>query len=174
MNRQKVITMQADLRKAETDELLRPAYWLAWGLDWPGNADVAETVIAFAPGLILRDGLSYSTQQILGGADLFAQKRASRVVFFSDLTRLLSRSGETWENLRVDWEAALRELEDGPFPGVFLSVSERAYMTLCDPVPGSMVEDRRQIRQAITRQLETDWPSWMQEQLHAGRVGSAS
>jgi hypothetical protein len=58
MNRQKVITMQADLRKAETDELLRPAYWLAWGLDWPGNADVAEAVIAFAPGLILRDGLS--------------------------------------------------------------------------------------------------------------------
>jgi hypothetical protein len=176
IDQQKVITMQADLRQdtAAADELLRPAFWLAWGLEWPGDSDMAEAVIACAPRLIARDGLSYSAFQVTGCADVYARKSGLRVVFFSDLTRQLARAGESWEGLRVSWRAELRELEDGPFPGVFLSVSERSYLTLCDPVPGQVVEGRRQIRQAITRQLETDWPSWIQDQLDTGRVRRAS
>jgi len=158
----KVITMQADLRQDPegVEELPRPGFWLAWGLDWPGGT-TPEAVIAVAPSLIPRDTLSYSAQQILGCADLYAQRRAERVVLFSDLTRLLTAGGESWESLRVDWKAGLRELGEGPFPGIFLSVSERAYLTICDPTPGSWTDDRASIREAITRQLEADWPPTM-------------
>ena len=163
--------MQADLRQDPegANELLRPGFWLAWGLDWPGGT-TAKAVIAVAPSLIPRATLSYSAQQILGCADLYAQKRAERVVLFSDLTRLLTAGGESWENLRVDWKAGLRELEDGPFPGIFLSVSEHAYLTICDPTPGSWTKDRASIREAIARQLEADWPPSMQAAREAGRV----
>ncbi len=171
----KVITMHPDLRQdpGGADELLRPGFWLAWGLDCPGGT-TAEAVIAVAPSLIPRDTLSYSAQQILGCADLYAQRRPERIVLFSDLTRLLTAAGESWEGLRVDWEAGLRELEDGPFPGIFLSVSEHAYLAICDPAPGSWTDDRAFIREAITRQLEADWPALIQDAIEAGRVRRAS
>jgi hypothetical protein len=167
--------MQADPRQDPegAEELLRPGFWLAWGLDWPGGS-TAEAVIAVAPSLIPRDTLSYSAQQILACADLYAQKRAERVVLFADLTRLLTAAGESWENLRVDWKAGLRELEGGPFPGIFLSVSEHAYMTVCDSTPGSWTGDRALIREAIARQLEADWPPTMRNAIEAGRVRRAS
>jgi hypothetical protein len=173
---QKVIRMQAELRgdMAASDELLQPGYWLAWGLEWPGGSGPAEAVVAFAPSLIPRDGLSYGAQQILGCADVYARKRPGRVVFFSDITRLLTKYGESWDGLGVGWEAALQELEDSPFPGVFLSVSERGHMTLCDPMPGSFLEDRRLVRQALMAQLEADWPGYIQALADKGRLRQAS
>jgi hypothetical protein len=103
------------------------------------------------------------------------------VIFFSDLTRMFADVGTSWCQLGVDWERALRELHDGSFPAVFLTISERAYHCICIPAAGSAVltqavtreaidQDRDLVRQAITRQLATNWPAYMQTIIAAGRV----
>jgi hypothetical protein len=46
-------------------------------------------------------------------------------------------------------------------------------MTVCDPARGSWTDDRALIREAITRQLDTDWPPLMQNAIEAGRVRRA-
>jgi hypothetical protein len=167
--------MPYDSDAARSGELLRPSCWLAWGSgagqptgDMPGEAAVV------APGLIPRGELCSSARQILDGAALYARQRAVRLVFFSDMTRLLTSGGQSWADLGVDWEAGLRELEGGDFARIFLAVSERAYLTMCDPVPGSLTGDRRQLRQVMTRQIEADWARWIQGAIDAGRVRLAS
>jgi hypothetical protein len=162
-------------------ELLNPEYWLVFGLVWPGDGGMAEAAVAFAPGMIPREVLSHDAYQVLGCADLYARKHAQRVVFFSDLTRILTAAGTSWALFGVDWESALRELQDGPFPAMYLAISERAHLLICDPVanllaagPGGAAgeagAERDLVRQAITSQLTTDWPPWMNAMIDAGRV----
>ena len=133
------------------------------------GGDLAEAAVAVAPAVIPRDGLSYSAQQILGSAEVYTRKRAARVVFLSDLTRLLTRGGETWASLGVDWEAGLRELASGQFPAMFLSISERAYLILCDPSESAPPE-LDLVRHAFAAQLETDWPAFIQQAFEEGRI----
>lgn len=175
--------MQADPPRDGTrvaDDLLHPAYWLVHGLPWQGDRGVAEAVVAIAPEMISRETLSSDAFQILGCADLYARKHGSRVVFFSDLTRMFTTAGTSWAQLGVDWESALRELEKGPFPRLFLTISERVHLFICNPatdtlltVPGGAQEaaeaERRLVRQAITSKLATDWPSYMQQIINVGR-----
>jgi hypothetical protein len=180
-----VIEMQAELRANPNanDELLHPAYWLVHSLDWPGG-DLAEAAVAVAPSMIPRDALSWSASQILGCADLYARKRAARVIFFSDLTRMFADAGHSWAQLGVDWEAALRELEDGPFPTMFLTISERGYHFISSPALHMLVigakgaeeateGERDLVRQAIAQQLAADWPSYMRGILDALRARGA-
>lgn len=148
-------------------ELLNPASWLVHGLEWPGG-EMAEAALAVAPAVIPRDGLSYSAQQILGSADVFASKRGARVIFFTDLTRLLTRAGESWANLGVDWEAGLRELGSGQFPAIYLTISERAYLTMCGP--SASADELELVRHAFAAQLEADWPPFIQAAFRAGRI----
>ncbi len=164
--------MPDDADVARSGELLRPACWLAWGID-AGPPGALEAAVV-APALIPRDGLSEDARQILDGAELFARKRAVRLVWFSDMTRLLTSNGQSWPGLGVDWKAGLQELETGDFARIFLAVSERAYLTLCDPAPGNLDEDRRELRSAMTGQIETDWARWMQGALDRGRTRLAS
>ena len=174
--------MQADPRREGTraaDELLHPAYWLVHGLPWQSDGGMAEAAVAIAPGMIPRETLSRDAFQILGCTDLYARKHGTRVVFFSDLTRMFTTTGTSWAQLGVDWESALRELQDGPFPRLFLTISECAHLFICDPatdtlltVPGgaqeAAVAERRLVRQAITSKLATDWPPYMQQIINAG------
>jgi len=83
--------------------------------------------------MIARETLSRDAFQILGCADLYASKNGSRVIFFSDLTRMFTAAGTSWAELGIDWEGALKELQDGPFPSLFLTISERAYLFICSP-----------------------------------------
>jgi hypothetical protein len=135
--------------------------------------------MAIAPGMISRETLSRDAFQILGCADLYARKHGSRVVFFSDLTRMFTTAGTSWAHLGVDWGSALRGLTDGPFPRLFLTISERAHLFICDPAtdtlltgPGDAQEpaetERHLVRQAITGKLATDWPTYMQQIIAAG------
>ena len=179
--------MNADPRRDDTradDELLHPAHWLVHGLQWRGNGGMAEAAVAIAPGMIPRDRLSRDAFQILGCADLYAREHGTRVVFFSDLTRMFTTAGTSWAQLGVDWESALRELEDGPFPRLFLTISERAHLFICNPAtdtvlagPGGVQEaaeaERRLVRKAITGKLADDWPPYMQQIIEAGHISLA-
>ena len=176
--------MQADPPRDGTraaDELLHPVYWLVHGLPWQGGGGMAEAAVAIAPGMIPRQTLSRDVFQILGCADLYARKHGTRVAFFSDLTRMFITAGISWAQLGVDWESALQELNDGPFPRLFLTISERAHLFICDPakdtvltVPGGVQEsaeaERRLVRQAITGKLAADWPPYMQQIINAGHI----
>lgn len=179
--------MQADLRRDDTgaaNELLHPAYWLVHGLEWPGGSGMAEAAMAVAPGMIPRDKVSPDAFQVLGCADLYARKHRTRVMFFSELTRMFTTAGTSWAQLSVDWENALREIEDGPFPRLFLTISQRAHLFICDPAtdtvltePGGVQEaaeaERRLVRQAITGKLADDWPPYMQQIIEAGHISLA-
>ena len=164
--------MQPDPRRDDTlaaDELLHPAYWLVHGLPWNGEGSLAEAALAIAPTMIPREAISPDAVQVLGCADLYARKHGSRVVFFSDLTRMFTAAGTSWAQLGVDWESALRELEDGPFPQLFLTISERAHLVICNPATDHLITrpdgaqeaaetGRELVRQAIASKLDADWP----------------
>jgi hypothetical protein len=166
------------------DELMYPAYWLVHGLEWPGGDGLAEAAFSIAPGMIPREALSRDAAQILGCADLYARKHGVRVIFFADLTRMFTTAGTSWAELGVDWESALRELREGPFPAMYLTISERAHIFICNPAtqlplagPDGIEEatdtERDLVRHAITGQLAADWPPYMRQMIDAGRVRPA-
>jgi hypothetical protein len=160
--------MQAELRGGETvgAELLHPPYWLVLALPWPGG-DFAEGVLAIAPGMIPReppDALSDDAFQILAMADHYAERSKKPVIFFSELTRALTRSGMTWADHGIDFESGLADLAHGRFPGLYLAVSKRAYMVICNSEtrPAQADErDRDLVRASIAGKLDEDWPPFM-------------
>jgi hypothetical protein len=179
-----VIGMQTEVTAAVAiDELFHPAYWLVIGLEWQDGEATAETAVAFAPGTIPRDTVSHDVGQVLGCADLYARKRAERVIFCADLTRMFTNAGTSWSQLGVDWENALHELRNGPFPAMFLTISERAHVLICNPTSHPLLitptgaedatHERELVRQAIAHRLATDWPPYMQSLVNARRVRAA-
>lgn len=165
-----------------TDQLMNPAYWLVSGLEWPEDHDAwAEAAVAVAPGIIMRDRLSRDSRQILARADTYAAGHGIAVVFFSDLTRALTAAGASWPSLGVDWEAALAEMRGGPHPLMFLTISGRAHLHVCNSAarlaihgPGgaeeASAEERNLVRQAIAGRLAADWPPYIRGLLAAGRL----
>ncbi len=108
--------MQPDPQPGDTradDELLHPSYWLVHGLRWQGDRDVAEAAVAIAPGMIARESLSRDAFQILGCADLYARKHRERVVFFSDLTRMLTAAGTSWAHSASTGKAHSKSFRTG-------------------------------------------------------------
>ena len=162
----------------DVDWLLHPPYWFIHALPWPGG-QLAEGAIAFAPTMIPRDGLSYDAQQILGCADLIARRRHERVVFFSDITRLLARGCTSWGQLGVDWEQGLQELADRDFPALHLAITQRAYVLICTPASrmftlGTDVgliamegDERKLVRRSFAKRLDADWPPFMRAVIDA-------
>jgi hypothetical protein len=168
-------TLQFVLSGAE--RLLVPAYWLVAGLEWPGGPGPSEAAWAIAPDLVPRDALSNDAYQVLGCAHLFAGKQPARVVFFSDLTRMFGTAGTSWAGLGVDWQAALVELQNGPYPAMFLTVTERAHLLICDPTSWSTVcaqepsrPERELVRQAVADKLTADWSGYMGRIIESGRL----
>ena len=180
-----MVVVEADVRRADAPvDLLWPSYWLVSALEWQGDG-VAEAAMAVAPGMIPRDALSHDARQVLGCADLYSRKHGQRVVFFSDLTGMFAEAGTSWSQLGVDWERALRELSAGEFPVMLLTISERAYISICaSAVRGVAItpdggtdetadDDRELVRQAVTRQLVADWPVYVQRIVGARWVRAA-
>jgi hypothetical protein len=93
---------------------------------------------------------------------------------------MFTKAGTSWTQLGVDHENALRELHDGKLLAMFLTMTERMHLAICDPVGmqptatlleiGEEPSDRELARHAITRQLASDWPAYMQKLIDAGRV----
>lgn len=152
------------LRDGDVQELLDPEYWLVFALDWPSGSNVAEGALAVAPSAISRDTASFHAQQVLGCADLHAEKHAANLVLFSDLTRMFATAGTSWASLGVDWQAALRELEEGRHPLMLLTITERAHLLISDPgqSPEQVDYERELLRQAISGRLTEDWPTYIQ------------
>jgi hypothetical protein len=162
-------------------QLLDPEYWLIFGLEWTGGGGMVEAAYAVAPGIIPRHMLGEDARQILECADLYVGKRGGRAIFFSDLTRMFASAGKSWPDLGVDWEAALAELQSGPFPALYLTISQRAHVYICDAAtrltmygPGGREEatesERDLVRQALARQLGADWPGYVKSLIGAGKM----
>ena len=128
--------------------------------------------------------LSRDAGQVLDCAELYARKRAERVVFFADLTRMFTTAGTSWAELWVDWESALQELQQAPIPALFLTISERAYLFICDPAVRSFLTgpggeekpaepEREAVRQALATSLTADWPPYIQGMIDTGRLRQA-
>jgi len=181
---QEVTAMQPDPQPDDaraTGELLHPSYWLVYGLPWQTDGDLAEAAVAIAPGMIPREPLSRDASQILGCADLYARKRGESVIFFSELTRMFTAGGTSWAELGVDWETALQELQDGPFPALLLTISQRAHIFICNPATRLLLAgpdgeeeatdaECQFVRQAIATKLTTDWPPYMRQMIDTGRI----
>ncbi|HET9898474.1 MAG TPA: hypothetical protein VFQ44_26390 [Streptosporangiaceae bacterium] len=154
---------------SHADELASPPYWLVFALDWPGDGSLAEAAVAVAPATIPREAVSADAQQVLGSADLYATKHATRLVLFSDLTRMFATAGTSLAALGVDWQAALRELQDDPHLSMLLTITERAHLLISDPGSCSDYE-RELLRQAISGKLTEDWPAYIQGLIQSGRL----
>jgi hypothetical protein len=174
-------TMPSDL----ADHLRAPAYWLVAATEWPDGPGPAEAAWAVAPALIPREVISPHACQVLGCADQYAASTASRVVLFSDLTRLFTTAGTSWASLGVDWQAALDELRYGPYPAVLLAVNDRAYALICDPStelhqpgrdsePDGAWHDRELLRQSIANQLTVGWPAYITNIIELGKLHVAN
>jgi len=73
------VTRSSSLRSrscSASRDLLEPAYWLVFGLDWE-NGGTAGTALAVARGMISRDSLSNDAYQVPACPDLHAGKAAA-------------------------------------------------------------------------------------------------
>jgi hypothetical protein len=166
------------------ERLTQPDYWLVSGLEWQGNGPMAEAAVAIAPGMIPRSVLSGDGAQVLRHADHYAEEHAVRVVFFSDLTRTLTLARTSWADLGIDWEAARAHLQSGPYPSLYLTISERAYVLLCSAAVTVNVvsrkgiqpanDERELVREALTDRLSADWPSYIRDLISSGRLRTTS
>ncbi len=123
--------------------------------------------------------------QVLGCADLYAASNSTRVVLFSDLTRMFTTAGTSWAGLGVDWKEALGELRDGPYPAVLLALNGHARTLICDPSaelreagrggePDWAWHERELIRKAIADQLIAGWPAYIAHIIELGKLRIAS
>jgi hypothetical protein len=105
------------------------------------------------------------------------------VIFFFELTRVLAQAGTSWSQFGVDRQSAIRQLHVGSFPAMFLTISERMYLHICDASdrglmitggesPDAADNECELDRGAITSHLDSDWPAYLQK-LTTG-VASAS
>ncbi len=161
----------------EIEHAQRPPAWLVFGLPWPEDAqDMAEAAYAVAPVTVPRSLVPLELTKILDYTEHYARERSLRVVFFSDLTRWLSDLGTTWLDQDVDWQEAQRTAIELPILGLFLTVSHRAYLHLCDTSRSGFTvynrdgttetppaSEREDVRAALVEILDQDWPGYVEQ-----------
>jgi len=106
-------------------------------------------------------------------------------VFASDLSYLLGSRGRTWEDLGIDFDAALAELEAREAVGRYFMISERAHTTLCDTLgelttvysSRAVVQTRAEreperaaLRGMFTDRLMEDWPPMIRRMRENGSL----
>src|SRR5215471_16550585 len=162
--------------------MAEPSWFLVTGLPWPedqDDAEIAEAAFAIAPYVtqavrpVGPDGkpipLGHDLALMLDAGSRCAAALGKRVLFLADLTRWLADIGLGWERIGVDFPTAQDELEHQS-PGMFLTVSSRAYTILCSPAPHLTIhytsgntaeilpEERELVRANFEEKLDADWP----------------
>lgn len=165
--------------------LTHPPYWLLIGLEWPSlQSSMAEGAYVIAPPSVPRHLLTRDVAEVLGVADLYAERHpAQRVVWFTDLTRWLDSKATSWAALNVDWEHALHELPDTPVPGLYLTISQRAHGMVCDASRQGIVfhyldgsseqvtpEERDRVHEALESKIVEDWPVYILQLQAEGKL----
>lgn len=120
--------------------------------------------------MIPREVLGDRAYQIPAAADTHAKGWKKAVVFFSERTRAMARNGMTWRSTGPTGSAALAELENGGFPGLYLTISERATRSSATPRRGIALRPRASVtfvRASIAGKLREDWPPFMRGGLDA-------
>lgn len=185
---------------AEDMPLMQPAAWmthpplfLVTGLPWPEDddgAEMAEATLAIAPAVtqtvrpVGPDGqpvpLGRDLALLLDAGSQCAVALRKRVVFVSDITRWLADTGQTWEDIGVDFATAQNELERQS-PALIVAVSRTAYAILCavarDPAVYStsgstaevMTDECEKLRTALEARLNADWPGYITKTLASAR-----
>lgn len=155
----------------------RPPTWLVFGLPWPEDAqDMAEAAYAVAPVTVPRSLVPLELSRMLDYTENYARQHSLRIVFFSDLTRWLSDLGTSWLDQDVDWQEAQKAAIELPILGLFLTVSHRAYLHLCDTSRTGFTlynrdgttetppaSEREDVRAALVEILAQDWPGYVEE-----------
>jgi hypothetical protein len=166
-----------------------PSWFLVTGLPWPedqADSEVAEAAFAIAPYAtqavrpVGPDGkpipLGHDLALMLDAGSRCAAALGKRVLFLSDITRWLAGIGLGWDRIGVDFPTAQDELEHQS-PGLFLTVSPRAYTILCSTTPnltihytsGDTVEvppgERELVRASFEEKLDADWPGYITKAL---------
>lgn len=167
-----------------TVAITHPPYWLIQGMAWPqGQHPMAEAAYAIAPSLLPRTALTHHASTILDLADHYQRDTGTRVVFFSDLTRWLTHHNRSWDTYHVDWEQGIGELANGPYPGLYLTISQRAHAILCDSSRDGLTlhypdgtnekvsdTERDAVHHALAEALDSDWPAYAQSLIASGRI----
>lgn len=173
--------------------MTHPAWWLVRGLEWPGGP-MAEGAIAYAPEMARHfrnaDAPAEMSRELdtilLLGAKFAAVKRV-QVVFFAEITRWLAvEHGVTWEDLDVNWERALDELDDRLGLALYLTISQRAHVFICNAaihltlysldgrVEEASKDEHERVRQSVDQMLAADWPGYIRERIARGALPADS
>ncbi|MDH6107915.1 hypothetical protein P3T36_006374 [Kitasatospora sp. MAP12-15] len=171
-----------------SNALLQPRYWLVQALAWPqADGPYRECAQALVPPMIPRQMVPRDAADILTVADAYQGEHPTRrLVFFSDLTRWLDGQGSDWGRRGTDWEGGLRQLEEAPAPGLYLTLSQYHHTILGDASREGMTiyfsdglvekvtpEIRDAARAFMQQTLERDWPGYISRLIADGKIRTA-
>ena len=156
----------------------KPDFWLVFALPWPeNNKNVNECLLAIAPQTI-PDVFGPDVRMVKEQAIACWQDRPRDVILFADVTKYLSGRGESWDDLGVNWEAALSTLSEAQVLGSFLNATYEAYV-LASTNSDLMVtqrgtEDakvaRSMVRVMLAKEIMKDWANYVETAKAEGRI----
>lgn len=156
----------------------KPDFWLVFALPWPeNNKNVNECLLAIAPQTI-PDVFGPDVKTVLEQTIGCWMNRPRDVILFADVTKYLSDRGESWDDLGVNWEAALSALQEANVLGTFLNATYEAYVLASTNsdlfVTQRGAEDakmpRSMVRTLLANEIKKEWPSYVETAKAEGRI----
>lgn len=162
-----------------------PSFWLVWSLPWPEDSkrNTEECLIAVAPETI-PDVYGTDVRRVLELAKQCALANPQRkVILFADVTKWLGDTGSSWDEMGINWSAALDTLADANILSSFLTATQQGWMlasTNSSVVvwmgPRGPVEDRSAgmqrsiLRVNLANEIKKDWPRYVEQMRAEGRI----
>lgn len=158
------------------DDFLDPRYpyfLLVWTGEWMNaEANIAECAMMTAPTVIRPGTLGPDALKVVAFAENVAVRTGQRLLFFSELTRLLTAAHDSWAARGVDWQAALADLENSA-PLVHLALDRWSWHIASSPAltmiaadPGGSVElrmadEHQALRQRLLPVVSSGWATYI-------------